>query len=212
MGILSDAKNLYVVNDRVAIKDYTRYCVNYWLSRGVVPMLEQVAEDIFDNDEFTLYSYSESKELVSDDQLEMISVYDFAKNVQNLVSFNMPDDEEYFYESDRVNHMKLRIRESFDNDDLSILIDKYFDADTQNLTDYHFESGLWTLDAEYRDRLVDVIRYDGDEVAVFGYCGFPGKPMFNGLYTDSIPELGYSSKDLRQKIKYLITQHGAEVI
>lgn len=87
MGILSDAKNLYVVSDRVAIKDYTRDCVNYWMSRGIVPMLEQVAEDLFDSDEFTLYSYSESKELVSDDQLEMISVYDFAKNVQNLVSF-----------------------------------------------------------------------------------------------------------------------------
>lgn len=116
MGILSDAKNLYVVSDRVAIKDYTRDCVNYWLSRGVVPMLEQVAEDLFDNDEFTLYSYSESKELVSNDQLEMISVYDFAKNVQNLVSFNMPDDEEDFYESKKTKNMKLRIRESFETD------------------------------------------------------------------------------------------------
>lgn len=212
MGILSDAKNLYVVSDRITIKDCTRDCVNYWLSRGVVPMLEQVAEDLFDSDEFTLYSYSESRELVSNDQLEMISVYDFAKNVQNLVSFNMPDDDEDFYESRRVKNMKLRIRESFNADDLSILIDKYFDADIDDLTDYHFESGLWTLDAEYRDRIVNVIRYDGDEVAVFGYCGYPDRPIYNGLYANSIPELGYSSRDLRQKIKYLITQHGAEVI
>lgn len=116
MGILSDAKNLYVVDDRIAIKDYTRDCVNYWLSRGIVPMLEKVAEDLFDSDEFTLYSYSESRELVSNDQLEMISVYDFAKNVQNLVSFNIPDDDEDFYESKKTKNMKLRIRESFETD------------------------------------------------------------------------------------------------
>lgn len=134
MGILSDAKNLYVVSDRITIKDYTVDCVNYWLFRGVVPVLEQVAEDLFDNDEFTLYSYSESKELVSNDQLEMISVYDFAKNVQNLVSFNMPDDEEDFYESKRAKNMKLMIKENYDHES-TYYAESYFGSDFRGLED-----------------------------------------------------------------------------
>ena len=111
--------------------------------------------------------------------------------------------------------MKLRIMESVDNDDLSILIDKYFNADTDDLTEYHFESGDWTLDYEWNDifeRMFDVIRYKGKVVARFGYCGFPNRPIYNGLYAKDIPELGYSHIDLRNKIKDLIIQHGAEVI
>ena len=134
MSLISDAKNLYVVSDRITIKDYTRDCVNYWLSRDVVPMLEQVAEDLFDSDEFTLYSYSESKELVSNDQLEMISVYDFAKNVQNLISFNMPDDEEDFYELKRIKNMKLMIKENYDHES-TYYVESYYDGDFRGLED-----------------------------------------------------------------------------
>ncbi len=111
--------------------------------------------------------------------------------------------------------MKLRIRESNERDDLFILLDKYFNADTYNLTEYHFESGLWTLDYEYDkvlERMKDVIRYNGKRVASFGYCGYPNRAIYNGLYANDIPELGYSRKDLKDRIKDIIIEHGAEVI
>lgn len=111
--------------------------------------------------------------------------------------------------------MKLRIKESDEMDDLYILLDKYFNADTYNLTEYHFESGLWTLDYEYDsalERMKDVIRYNGKRVASFGYCGYPNRDIYNGIYANDIPELGYSRKYLKDRIKDIIVKHGAEVI
>ena len=107
MSLISDAKNLYVVDDRTSIKNYINRDVDYWVKMDTVPTLEQVIEDLFDNDEFICQSYEESKRLANKDWLEMLSVYSIAKNIQNLVSFNMPDD---FDESIAKNKVMLRIK------------------------------------------------------------------------------------------------------
>lgn len=64
----------------------------------------------------------------------MISVYDFAKNVQNLVSFNMPDDDEDFYESKRIKNMKLMIKENYDHES-TYYVESYYDGDFRGLED-----------------------------------------------------------------------------
>lgn len=107
MSLISDAKNLYVVDDRTSIKNYINRDVDYWIKMDTVPTLEQVIEDLFDNDEFICQPYEESKRLANKDWLEMLSVYSIAKNIQNLVSFDMPDD---FDES--FSKKKLSIKES----------------------------------------------------------------------------------------------------
>lgn len=107
MSLISDAKNLYVVDDRTSIKNYINRDADYWVKMDTVPTLEQVIEDLFDNDEFICQPYEESKRLANKDWLEMLSVYSIAKNIQNLVSFNMPDD---FDES--FSKKKLSIKES----------------------------------------------------------------------------------------------------
>lgn len=111
MSLISDAKNLYVVDDRTSIKNYINSDVDYWVKMNTVPTLEQVIEDLFDNDEFICQSYEESKRLANKGWLEMLSVYSMAKNIQNLVSFNMSD---CFDESFRktTKNRKLSIRES----------------------------------------------------------------------------------------------------
>lgn len=110
MSLISDAKNLYVVDDRTTIKNYINRDVDYWVKMDTVPTLEQVIEDLFDNDEFICQPYEESKRLADKDWLEMLSVYSMAKNIQNLVSFNMPDD---FDES--FSKKKLSIKESIES-------------------------------------------------------------------------------------------------
>lgn len=203
--------DLHVEARSTELKKFINNSAKHFIEMGVVPTIDQVYDYITTDRWFKASVYDGTRCILKQRGWSCLSIRDVCDSIQDQCSYVASD----FDESTGANKMKLRIRESFKTDDLSILIDKYFDADTQNLTDYHFESGLWTLDAEYaeyRDRIVDVIRYNGEEVAVFGYCGYPDRPMFNGLYTDSIPELGYSSKDLKQRIKYLITQHGAEVI
>lgn len=116
MSLISDAKNLYVVDDRTSIKNYINRDVDYWVKMDTVPTLEQVIEDLFDNDEFICQSYEESKRLANKDWLEMLSVYSIAKNIQNLVSFNMPDD---FDESIAKNKVMLRIKETYMNEKIS---------------------------------------------------------------------------------------------
>ena len=56
MSLISDAKNLYVVDDRTTIKNYINRDVDYWVRMDTVPTLEQVIEDLFDNDEFICQS------------------------------------------------------------------------------------------------------------------------------------------------------------
>lgn len=107
MSILRDAKTLYVVDDRDSIRNYINQDVSYWVRRGIVPTLEDVIQDLFDNDDFICQPYAESKRLANKEWLEMISVYDFAKNIQNLVSFNLPDE---FDESVKLNMKKSRFR------------------------------------------------------------------------------------------------------
>lgn len=200
--------DLHVEARSSELKKFINNSAKHFIEMGIVPTRDQVYDYITTDRWFKANVYDGIRCNLKQRGWSCLSLRDVCDNIQDQCSYVASDLDE----STGANKMKLRIRESFDNDDLSILIDKYFNADTDDLTDYHFESGLWTLDAEYRDRLVDVIRYDGNVVAVFGYCGYPNRPIYNGLYANSIPELGYSSKDLRNRIKYLITQHGAEVI
>ncbi len=190
------------------LKNFINNSAKHFIEMGIVPTRDQVYDYITTDRWFKANVYDGARCNLKQRGWSCLSLRDVCDSIQDQCSYVASD----FDESTCANRVKLKIRESFDNDDLSILIDKYFNADIDDLTDYHFESGLWTLDAECRDRLVNVIRYDGNEVAVFGYCGYPKRPIYNGLYTNSIPELGYSFKDLKQRIKYLITQHGAEVI
>ncbi len=126
MSLISDAKNLYVVDDRTTIKNYINRDVDYWVKMDTVPTLEQVIEDLFDNDEFICQSYEESKRLANKDWLEMLSVYSIAKNIQNLVSFNMPDD---FDESKCISKKKkLQILES-----------------DKNIPNLHYDSFPWSF-------------------------------------------------------------------
>lgn len=200
--------DLHVEAKSPELKNFINNSARHFIEMGIVPTRDQVYDYITTDRWFKANVYDGARCNLKQRGWSCLSLRDVCDSIQDQCSYVASDLDE----SIGANKMKLRIRESFDNDDLSILIDKYFDADTYDRTYYHFESGLWTLDAEYRDRLVNVIRYDGNEVAVFGYCGFPKRPIYNGLYANSIPELGYSSKDLRNRIKYLITQHGAEVI
>lgn len=108
MNNIRQSKNLYVVDDKKVIKNYIRQDADYWTNRNVVPTLEQIIDDLFDNEDFIAQDY-DSSIAMKKDWLEMVSVYDFAKTIQNVVSYNLRGD---INESKK---MKLRIKEEYDD-------------------------------------------------------------------------------------------------
>ena len=108
MNIVKQAENLYVVDDKKAIKNYVRQDADYWIRFNTVPTLEQVAEDMLDNEDFIAQPYEDAVRNKKD-WLEMISVYDMAKTVQNIVSYSVSDLDESKIGDKKI---KLKIRES----------------------------------------------------------------------------------------------------
>ena len=121
---IKDSKVSYVVDDMKSIKDYINDEVGYWLRKGVVPTLEQVIFNIVDDED--VVSKEDAKMIVDEEQLEMMSVYAIAKNIQNLVSFSIPDS---YDESKCISKKKkLQILES-----------------DKNIPDLHYDSFPWSF-------------------------------------------------------------------
>ena len=130
MNIVKQAENLYIVDDKKAIKNYVRQDADYWIRFNTVPTLEQVVEDMLDNEDFVAQPYEDAIRNKKD-WLEMISVYDMAKTVQNIVSYSVSDLDE----SKRgVKKMKLKIRENYDHE-ATYYVESYYDGDFRGLED-----------------------------------------------------------------------------
>lgn len=121
--------NDYLAETRVFLKQYTDELVSQFCEKGYVPMLGEIVDTIYTD--LTPKSYEEAK-LYNRPGVEVICVNDLAKNIQNLCSFNLDDDD--MYES-----IKLKIKEDVEYTDT---IDAIYD----------------TLKRTYRgdDRFVDI--------------------------------------------------------
>ena len=114
MNYIFQSKRLYLVNDRKWFKSFTDYEVDQWVSIRKIPTLDEVLEPWFTDDEFMdgVLDKDEAKfETEKAYWLESLSLYDIAKNIQNLCSFNLAD----MYESKNSKTMKLRIKEEYDD-------------------------------------------------------------------------------------------------
>ena len=114
MSIKDESKRLYLVNTRKWLKDFIGSYVKTFVDRQIVPTIEQVLNTLFTDDILmndTLDQY-EADNIITNNT-EKLSLYDIAKNIQNLCSFNIPDA----YES-KQSTKKLRIKESDSFNDL----------------------------------------------------------------------------------------------
>lgn len=114
MSIKDESKRLYLVNDRKWFKNFIGSYVKKFVEKQVVPTLEQILNAFFTDSilmDDTLNQY-EADNIITNNT-EKLSLYDIAKNIQNLCSFNIPDA----YES-KQHTKKLRIKESDSFNDL----------------------------------------------------------------------------------------------
>jgi hypothetical protein len=95
----------YVAETRIFLKEYTDERVDYYCEKGYVPTEEEVIVDIYED--LTPMSYDEAQ-LYNRSGVEILSVDDLAKNIQNLVSFNLDEIDE---------SLKLKIREEVEYTD-----------------------------------------------------------------------------------------------
>lgn len=105
------SKKLYMVQDRQWFKDFIDYEVEQYVNVREIPTMDNIILDWFNDDEFMqcVYNKDEAYEVQSNNlnDLEVMSLYSLAKNIQNLCSFNLSD----IYESKKSSTIKLRIKE-----------------------------------------------------------------------------------------------------
>lgn len=120
MGLIQNAKNLYIVDDRDSLKRYMNDSSRYWIRAGYTPSIEEVITDIMTNEDAITQTREEAMQAANKEWLEMLSVYEVANNIVNLVSFNLRDS---FDESKRRgSKMRLTIKESAGNETFNFVV------------------------------------------------------------------------------------------
>jgi hypothetical protein len=179
MNSIDKARNLYVVDDKKAIKNYIRQDIDYWTRFGKLPSLGKIIDDLLDNEDFVAQSYEDSIALKKD-WLEMVSVYDIAKTIRDSVVYTVDDDLE---ESKSI---KLRIRESIEDIDFSYLDDMF--AVVKDYLRKEFDS--WD-DLEYEFKEIPGDTWFAE--ILFTRTNTGGKALFTCEYKDAYDGIIYAT-------------------
>ena len=119
----------YIVEKRKYITDYTNRVVDRIIKTGTIPTIDSIASKIYND--FETFSYEEALAL-NNSGIEVLSVYDMAKNIQNLCSFNLDElDEDIDTDSEKKEYSVCYL----DGDDPSEQVE-IFEGTEDELRDY----------------------------------------------------------------------------
>ena len=89
---IGDVANMYVTVDRAYIRRYTDKLVSEYCRAGIIPTINQIYARLYKDLDFKDYGEAQDENTRG---VEVLSGRDIAKNIQNLCSFNLDDDDMY---------------------------------------------------------------------------------------------------------------------